>query len=421
MKSALLSLVRRSSLALTLLSFAGAFSSVRAEDWPRFRGPTGQGTSTEGNLPVEWSDTSAVRWKTEIPGQSWSSPIVWNDRIFVTTATDEGTSCRIVSLDVATGKVLWNIQVFQQELKRKENKNSYATPTPVADGAAVYAVFGDGSFAAVDFNGRVLWTHRDVKFYSQHGLGASPVLAGDLVIMPFDGSSTGEDKSIGWQKPWGESFILALDKGTGKERWRGRRGMSRIAHGTPILVQAGGRELLLSNAGDVVQGFEPGTGERLWSVPAQGEGVVPSLSFGDGLVYSASGFEKSTTRGIRLEPEPKIVWEQTQGVPKMSSFIYASPFLFSITEGGIALCQKGDTGEIVWKERVGGAYSASPVLAEGHIYFLAEDGETTIVEAAPQFKIVGRSSVKEKCQASMAVSGGRLFIRGEKHLFCIGR
>ncbi len=391
-----------------------------AENWPRFRGPTGQGISGEKGIPLEWSATSNVTWKTEIPGEGWSSPVVWEDRVFVTTATDSGATCRVLCLDRNSGEVLWNREVFKQTLKRKEGKNSYATPTPATDGTSVFTVFGDGSFAALDLGGKVLWTNRDYPFYSQHGLGASPVVFEDLVIMPFDGSSQGDDKSVGWQKPWDKSFIVALEKKSGQERWKASRGQSRIAHGTPIFIRESDGEVMLSNAGDVVQAFDPKTGERLWSIPAQGEGVVPSLSTGDGLVFSSSGFEKSTTRGIRLKPEPKIAWEQTKGVPHLPSFIYVSPHLFSITEGGVAMCQKGETGEIVWQERVGGTHSASPVLADGKIYFTSEKAETTVIEAGPQFKVLARSALDEKCQASLAVSNGQIFLRTEKHLFCIG-
>jgi len=387
-----------------------------------FVAPTGQGISAEQGVPLTWSATENVAWKAESPGEGWSSPIVWGDHVFITAALEGGESCRVLALDRKSGTVLWNTEVFRQKTKRIQAKNSDATPTPCTDGERVYAAFGGGGIAALDFAGKVAWTHQNVRFYSQHGLGASPVLFEDLLIMPFDSSSEGPDKSVGWQKPWDQSFILALDTKTGTERWRGQRGMSRIAHGTPIFVKADGRDLMLSNAGDVVQGFDPRSGERLWSVKAQGEGVVPSLSAGDGLVFSSSGFEKSTTRGIRFTPtEATIAWEQTKGVPHLPSFIFTGGHLYSITEGGVAMCQRGDTGTIVWQERVGGTHSASPVLAEGRIYFLAENGETAVIAAAPEFKVLGRNQLGEKCQASLAISDGQVFARTEKHLFCIGK
>ena len=253
---------------LTALLVVGPLAVVAAADpWPGFRGPTGQGYSKEIRLPLSWSRTRDVLWKTAIPGESWSSPVVWGGRLFVTTARDEGRACHVLALDRRTGEVLWDTLVFTQTLKRKESRNSYATPTPLTDGARVYASFGDGSFAAVDVvNGRVAWTNRDFPFYGQHGLGTSLVLHRDLVIMARDGSSEGEDKSLGWQTPWDQSFIIALDARTGRQRWKASRGQSRIAHVTPIIARIGGREVLVSPAGDVVQAFDLGTGARLWSV-----------------------------------------------------------------------------------------------------------------------------------------------------------
>ena len=395
---------------------------LHAENWPRFRGPTGQGISTEKALPLTWSAESNIIWKTEVPGQSWSSPVVWGDRVFLTTSTDNGAVCRVIAFDRKNGAILWNTELFQQPLRRKESKNSYATPTPVTDGELVFAVFGGGGIAALDMEGAVRWKNLDVKFYSQHGLGASPVLYGDVLIMPFDGSSEGDDKSVGWQKPWDQSFILALDQKSGRERWRGKRGTSRIAHATPVFTRADNRELMLTNAGDVVQAFDPKSGARLWSVYCQGEGVVPSISFKEGMLFSSSGFEKPTLRGIRFNSsEASIAWEQTKGVPKLSSMIYAAPHLFSVGDGGVAMCQLAETGEILWQERLGGTFSASPIFAAGRIYFLNEQGDTAVIDAAPQFKVLARNALNEKCQASPAAAQQQIFIRSEKHLFCIGQ
>ncbi|MBC8001067.1 MAG: PQQ-binding-like beta-propeller repeat protein, partial [Opitutaceae bacterium] len=175
---------------------------THGENWPQFRGPARQGNSTETGLPLHWSTTSNVLWKTEIPGESWSSPIVWNDRIFVTTATESGQSCRVLSLEVKSGRILWNKEVFQQTPRRKEGRNTYATPTPSTDGERIYACFGDGSFVALSFAGDVIWTNRSLPFYGQHGLGTSTILFRDFLIMARDGSSDGENKKLGWLEPW---------------------------------------------------------------------------------------------------------------------------------------------------------------------------------------------------------------------------
>jgi outer membrane protein assembly factor BamB len=398
-----------------------------AENWPQFRGPTGQGVSSEKNIPSQWSSIENIAWKTSIPGESWSSPIIWGDRVFLTTATDNGESCRVLSLDRISGEILWNREVFKQVPRRKEGRNTYATPTAATDGERVYACFGDGSFSALSLEGSILWTNRDFKFYGQHGLGSSPVLFRGLLIMARDGSSEGEDKKLGWQTPWDQSRVIALDTKTGQERWQGKRGLSRISHGAPAIWENGGKAQVISEAGDVVQGFDVETGERLWSNEVIGEGKVPSTVIGDGLVFTSGGWGgKETIKAFKLGgkgdmKESQLVWEQRKGMPKVPSMIYVKPHLFAITDGGVATCMKADTGELVWQERVGGNFSATPMVAEGRIYFLGDNGETTVVEAGPEFKVLAKNPLGEKVQASPAISQGQIFIRTEKNLFAIGK
>ena len=421
---------------LEILLLSSIAANVRAENWPEFRGPTRQGLSAEQNLPLHWNANSNIAWKIEVPGQGWSSPIVWDGRVFMTATTENGTRCHVLCVERDSGKLLWNKQVVQQLPLRKENKNSYATPTPVTDGSQVYAVFGSGAIVAVKFDGSVAWTNTEVQFYSRHGLGASPILHGDLLIMPFDGSNrvqeagkwpdNSKEERLGWQIPWDKSEIAALDRRTGRRVWTARRGQSRIAHVSPIIYRESGQDRLLSIAGDAVQGFDLKTGERLWSVYCQGEGVTPSPVLAGQLVVASSGFEKTTLRGIRPGgrgdlTSSNIVWEQKKGVPTQSSLLYAKPNVYAVTDGGIATCYQPGDGAIVWQERVGGNYSASPVFADGRIYFLNEAGETTVIDAGPEFRIVARNPIGETCQASMAVSRQRLFIRSDKSLFCIAK
>jgi outer membrane protein assembly factor BamB len=413
-----------------MTSLAIGFLAARlaaAEDWPQFRGQGTRGVSAETGLPLLWSAMDNVAWKAAIPGESWSSPIVWGDRVFLTTATDGGASCRVLSLDRRTGKILWDKEAFRQAPGKKEGRNTFATPTPATDGERVYVCFGDGSFAAFDFAGRVLWTNRGHRFHGQHGLATSPVLYRDLLIMARDGSSDGEDAKLGWQTPWDQSYVLALDTKTGQERWRGKRGYSRISHGVPALWTApDGRVQVVSEAGDVVQGFDAATGERLWSSEVIGEGKVPSTVVGDGLVFTAGGWGgKETIKAFRLGGrgelgETNLVWEQKKGMPKVPSLVYVKPHLFAVTDSGVASCIKSLTGELVWQQRVGGSFSASPLAAEGRIYLLADDGETTVIEASSTFKVLAKNRLDEKAQASIAASRGKLFVRTEKNLFCIG-
>jgi outer membrane protein assembly factor BamB len=409
-----------------VLSLAAGCLGLRAENWPEFRGPERQGNSAEKNLPLKWSQKENIRWKAAIPGDSWSTPIVWGDRVFLTTATDKGESCRIVSLDAGTGKVLWDREVFRQKPRKKETRNSYATPSPVTDGERVYAVYSDGSFVAVNFAGELVWTNRDHPFYSQHGLGASPVLTGGLLIMTMDASSEGEDKLIGWQKPWDKSYVLALDAKTGKERWKTMRGVTRISHGTPTLwTGPDGRVQVVSEAGDVVQGFDRDTGEKLWTSVVEGEGKVPSTLVAEGMVFTAGGFRgRESIKAFRLGEkgdlqEKNLVWEQKKGNPKVPSMVHVKPYLFTVNDTGFATCLKADTGEVVWYERVSGGFSASPVHADGRLYLLDNNGDTTVIEAGPQFKVLAKNPLGEPTQASMAVAGGRLFIRTDKNLYCV--
>jgi outer membrane protein assembly factor BamB len=303
--------------------------------------------------------------------------------------------------------------------------NSYATSTPATDGEKVYVLAFDGTLAAVSMLGEVVWKHHEIDYYSEHGLGVSVVLYKDLVIWPFDGSSRGPDKYVGWQKPWDKAAILAVDKNTGQTRWRGSRGSSRIAHVTPQVVEVDGKDQLVSGAGDVVQGFDPQTGNRIWTAKAPGEGGVPSIVAGEGMVFATSGFGDSAIRAVRTDgagdvTETHIVWSTDEGVPKVPSMLYVEPYLYVLTETGIVTCRKGATGQVVWRERLAGKHSASPVYADGKIYLLSEKGRATIIEAGPAFKEVAENEIGEKCLASPAISEGKLFIRTEANLYCIG-
>ena len=413
----------RTPTLLTAVLVAGPLAVLAGADpWPGFRGPTGQGLSKEIRLPVSWNATREVIWKTPIPGESWSSPVVWGGRVFVTTARDEGRACHVLALDRRTGEVLWDTLVFSQALKRKEGRNTYATPTPVTDGARVYASFGDGSFVAVEaVSGRVAWTNRDFPFYGQHGLGTSLVLHRDLVIMARDGSSEGDDKTLGWQTPWDQSYIIALDARTGRQRWKASRGLSRIAHVTPIVARIAARDVLISPAGNVVQAFDLGTGARLWSVPSTGEGVVPSPILAGGLVVTVSGFGAPTVRAVRPGATPEVAWEQTKGVPMQASPVASAGLVFLVSDTGLLSALDETSGAQLWQERLEGEFSASPVAADGKLYLLNEACETFVVAPGASYALLARNPLEGHCQASMAVSGGMLFIRSDSAVYAIGQ
>jgi outer membrane protein assembly factor BamB len=407
---------------LLILLLASTSGHCHAKNWPSFRGVNAQGHSAEKNLPITWTDTTNIAWKTELPGEGWSSPIVYDGTVYITTTTDEGTSCRVISIDSETGKENWDTEVHRQNPGAKRKQNSYATPTPVTDGNQIYAAFADGTVVAVNRDGKMAWKNTDVEFHSLHGLGASPILVDGLVIMPFDGSSPTK-KELGWKIPWDQAVVLAIDAKTGKTAWKGKRDASRVGHVTPITVNNGRQ--IISAAGDQVAAFDKTTGERIWSVYSQGEGVTPTPVLGDGIIYTSSGFEEPTIRAIRLGgsgdvTDSHIVWEQKKGVPAMPSPLLVGTHLYTITRDNILYCISANDGVPIWNKRLTGTHSASPLYADGRIYILSETGTTLVLAPGNEYKELASNPLDEKCLASMAVSDGHLFIRGINHLFCIG-
>ena len=389
----------RLQLIACTISLAACLTA-NAENWTRFRGENGQGISNEKNLPVKWSATENVDWKTKIPGEAWSSPIVYKDLIFLTTTTDDGKSCRVLCVDRVKGGIVWDKEVHQQKTGAKRNQNSYATPTPVTDGKKVYSVFADGAVTAVDFKGQVIWKNTDVKFHSLHGLGASPILADNQVIMPFDGNSP-KDRSIGWKVPWDQAVILSVDTETGKTRWRGKRGESRVGHVSPILMNDG--KQVVTAGGDRVQAHDVKTGERIWSIYSQGEGVTPSPAIGEDMIFTSSGFEEPTIRAIRMGgkgdvTKTHIAWEQKRGVPAIPSLLYIKPYIYSITRDNILHCVDASDGSIVWVKRLPGTYWASPIFADGRIYILSAEGLTLVLRPGDKYDEIARNQLDEKCK-----------------------
>ncbi len=410
-------------VGLAVLIVHGIAPACFAENWPCFRGPTGQGVSTEKRLPLTWGLKENLVWQADIGGAGWSSPIVWEGRVFLTATTADESTGRVLCIDRDSGKILWDKKVADHLPTKKRPKNSNASPTPVTDGRRVYAVFNGFKFAALDFDGNVLWTHDDHAFSSVHGLGASPILYKNLLIMPCDGNDPA-NSNRGWKQPWDGAFIEAFDVKSGEEKWRAKRGLSRHAHVTPMVIDVAGRPMLVSAAGDVVQGFDLDKGDLLWTVKSQGEGVVPSIVYGNGLVYTASGYEAPTIRAVRPDGHgdvtaTHVAWESTKNVPMMSSFLYVDGLLFSVKETGIATCLEAGSGKTIWEHRLGGFYSASPVLIEGRIYCLAEDGTTVVFAPGREYKELARNKLEGPCQASPAVSAGRILIRSKEKLYCI--
>ena len=398
------------------------------EQWSMLRGPNGQGISTATGLPTQWSDTENIAWKIPIPGEGWSSPILWNDHIFLTTATNEGRECRVIAVNRTNGAIRWSTMAFTQEPGQQHPRNSRATPTPVTDGQKVYAVFPNGHFVALDFEGNIVWTNTELDFYSHHGFGASPMIYGDLLITAINPSSRVEPVRAGWQLPWDQSYLLALDKNTGKEQWRTMRGMSRISHSTPVVIQVDGKDQIVSMAGDVIQSFEPATGELIWTVNSSGEPAVPIPAIGEGMVFAST---IGPILGIKTDgkgdvTDTHVVWQQQRNIPLVSSFLYVNSVLYAVADNGTFAALDPATGEILWERRLrGGRPDSSPIYANGKIYITTHEGITTILRPNTNprtpAEVVATNEIGATIQATLAISGNQIFLRTNKELWCIGK
>jgi outer membrane protein assembly factor BamB len=384
---------------------------ILPQDWPQFRGPTGQGVSKEQNLPLTWSETKNVRWKVAIPGRGWSSPVIQGDRIWLTTATEEGRSLRAVSVDVNTGAIQKDIEVFRLKSPRLTNeKNSFASPTPVIDGDRIYVHFGAYGTACITQSGEVVWKTKLEYDNGQHGPGGSPVVYDDLLIVSCDGLE--------------QQFVVALEKATGKVRWKKTR-EGYQAYTTPLIVNLPSGDQVISPGAFQAISYEPRTGKEIWRVK-YGEGFsnVPRPVYGHDLVFICSGFQEPSLLAVRLDgrgdvTKSKIVWKLDRGIPRTPSPLLVGNELYIVTDNGIATCIDARTGEELWRARFDGNYSASPIYADGRIYFLSEEGVSIVIEPGRQLKHLATNELNGPVLASMAVSHNSFFIRSATHLYRI--
>jgi outer membrane protein assembly factor BamB len=395
--------------ALLILISAG----VRAEDWPQFRGPTGQGHSSERGLPLDWSESRNVKWKTPVPGRGWSSPVVAGGRVWLTTSVKaNGASLRALAYDVETGREAVNVEVFHLRSADLLNaKNSHASPTPIADGERVYVHFGAEGTAALTASGEIVWKTR-LPYQSQHGNGGSPMLYGDLLILNCDGSD--------------QAFVVALDKRTGKVRWKTwRRQPWDQAYTTPLLIRVGEQDQVVSVGAYRAAAYDPQTGKELWRVSyADGFSNVPRPVYGHGLVYIATGFQQPTLMAVRPDgsgdvTKTHVAWTLRRAAPLTPSPLIVGDEIYVVNDGGIASCLDARTGDTHWQQRLGGEYSASPVFADGRIYFLNEEGGATAIAPGKAFVRLATASLDGATLASIAVADGSFFIRSDTHLYRI--
>ena len=395
--------------ALLLLLFC---VPVLAEDWPEFRGPTGQGHSEERGLPVSWSETRNVKWKVAIPGRGWSSPAIRGDRIWLTTATEGGKSLRAICVDRNTGALLQNVEVFRiKSVGNMSPKNNQASPTPLLEGDRVYLHFGAYGTACINEAGEIVWKTRLEYDNGQHGPGGSPVLYNDLLIVSCDGQDL--------------QFVAALDKLTGKVRWKkSRQGFQ--AYTTPLVVRLPGGDQVISPGAFRAIAYEPQTGKEIWNV-RYGEGFsnVPRPVYGNGLVFICTGFQEPSLLAVRVDgrgdvTKSHVAWTLKRGAPLTPSPLLVGDELYMVNDGGIATCVDAKTGTEHWRARMDGNFSASPVYADGRIYFLSEEGLTVVLAPGTKFKALATNQLDGQTLASMAVSGGSIFIRSSTHLYRVG-
>jgi hypothetical protein len=397
-----------------LLAAWTGFSQV--ENWPAWRGPRGDGTSLDRNVPTQWSATNNVIWKTAAPGEGHSSPIVWGDRIFLTTAIKDTQERCLLGFDRKTGKLLWRQTVLRAPLEAKNAENSYASSTPATDGGKVYVTFLDGKevvAAAVNFSGKQIWLARPGQFYSQHGFGHTPLLFEDKVIIDCDSK--------------GENFIVALAREDGRTLWKVRRENATQSYSVPLIREMAGRVQMIVSGNKAVTSLDPRSGHVLWvsEGPSEDCVITPVYNERAGLVLSCSSWPKRVLQAIKPDgdgnvTQTKVVWSSTQGTPYVPSPISAGDWFFTVgLDTKEAFCFEAATGKILWREKMG-SHHASPVSANGLVYFVNDDGVANVVKAGPKFERVARNELGERVYASPAISGGQIFLRGFENLYCIG-
>jgi outer membrane protein assembly factor BamB len=418
MPSKLSTLTRTVLLCLMAL----LFTKNAPADWPQFRGPDGQGHSDEEGVPVHWSEDKNVAWKAAVPGEGFSSPVIRGDRIWMTSAMEAGKSLRAICIDRTSGDVLHNIEVLTPaDVGSKHGLNGYASPTPVLDEGHAYVHFGGHGTVCLDQAGNIVWKNTDLPYSGVQGSASSPILHGDSLILTCDGNDT--------------QFVAALDKRTGDVRWKEPRvhyeGMGKeddffkMAYSTPLVATVDGREQLVSTAADHVAAYDVNSGKELWWMPYIGCSQVARPTFGHGLFYVVGTLKLDDHCIYAIRPgsgrinTDRVVWQHSRGVGHVPSPLLIGQELYFVNDDGIASCLDALTGEQHWRERLGGKFRASPIEIQGRIYFNSEEGKTTVVQAGKEFRVLATNQLDGILMASIAVSDGALFVRSDRHLYCI--
>jgi outer membrane protein assembly factor BamB len=398
----------------------GATRAAQAENWPGWRGPARTGISSETDIPLKWSAAEGVLWKAPLPGSGISNPIVWEDKVFVTSSDGPKQSeLHLICLDRDTGRELWHVRLWgTAPTLYHATKSSMASPTPVTDGRHVYAFFGTGDVFCVDLAGRLVWQRALAdeygEFENRFAASSSPLLYQDVVLLQCD--------------HYGQSYVLALDQATGANRWKADRPEAWLSWATPQLVPVEGRaaqEFIVCGS-EKIDAYDPLTGEKLWTVRGMRRECIPTPVFGHGLLYVVSGPKGPT---LAIKPggrgdvtDTHVVWSNVRGAPFVPSAILVGGLYYLVDDRGIATCLNAHSGKLVWQKRLQGEFTASPVAAGGHVYFVNETGQTVVIRAGvPAYEEVAQNGLDEPVFASPAISQGKLFLRSARHLYCIGR
>jgi hypothetical protein len=415
--------------SIGVLTLALLLSNViSADNWPQFRGPD-QGRAPEANLPVSWSATENVLWKTPLPGPGHSSPIIWGDRIFLTAFEPASTGMMasimsqlgsregrllVLALDKGTGRILWEREVPVDSMGTLHNTNAPASPTPVTDGERVYVYFGQKGLMAFDFDGKLVWEKDLGPFPNEWGFASSPVLHGEKLILVSDSDS--------------EDFLLAVDRKTGEEIWRTSRNGTARAWPAPVIWNVDGRDQIVVSGSGTVRGYDAENGREIWRVVGLTQWVAPTPVVAHGLLYVVSG-GPGGSRGMAIRPggrgditETHVAWRYDRATPYIPSPVVLGDYFYMVRDGGVMTCLNARTGEEVWQERLParGDYYASLIAAQDKLYAVSEEGEVTVVAAGPTYRVLSSNSMGERTMATPAVSDGELFIRTDQTLFAIG-
>lgn len=392
-----------------------SFSVTRAQNWPCWRGPNGDGTSSETNLPVKWDSITNVLWKSQVPGIGYSSPIIWNDKLFTLTALPDTQEKFLLCYNAKNGQLLWQTSVLKSQFEAKHNDNSYASGTPATDGSLVYVSLLDGAdvvVAAYDFSGKQSWIQRPGTFSSPLGYSCSPVLFEDKVII--NGNSKGD------------SFVAALSRTDGHTIWKIKQDKPANSFSTPIFRQMAGKMQMIFCGNKEISSYNPRDGSRYWFVSGPSEEFCSSPVYNEksGLVLESSSWPVRTLLAIKPDGQgdvtkTHVVWQTNKGAYYVPSPVCTDDYLFTTMTSGQVHCIEAATGNIVWVENLGKQYS-SPVLAGGLVYMPNDEGVITIIKPGAAFQVVSKNGIGEKMFASPAISNGKIYLRGFQHLLCIG-